>query len=35
MDVINEGKRKENEKKFGKWEELPSGVRRYFYEVSP
>jgi len=30
---IDEVKRKENEKKFGNWEELPDGGRRYFYEV--
>ena len=28
-----ERKRKQNEKKFGAWEELPGGGRRYFYEV--
>lgn len=26
-------KRKQNEKKFSRWEELSSGGRRYFYEV--
>jgi hypothetical protein len=26
-------KRKENEKKFRSWTELPDGGRRYFYEV--
>ncbi|MBC7226842.1 MAG: hypothetical protein H5T61_06360 [Thermoflexales bacterium] len=26
-------KRRENEKKFGHWDELPGGGRRYFYEV--
>ena len=30
MDVR---KRRQNEKKFGAWEELPDGGRRYFYEV--
>ncbi|MBU3966323.1 MAG: hypothetical protein KKG76_02950 [Euryarchaeota archaeon] len=30
---IDEGKRKENEKKFCNWEELSDGGRRYFYEV--
>ncbi len=29
----NERKRGENERKFGAWEELPDGERRYFYEV--
>ena len=29
----DERKRKLNEKKFGSWEELPDGGRRYFYEV--
>jgi len=28
-----EQKRKQNERKFGSWEELPHGGRRYFYEV--
>ncbi len=27
-------KRNQNERKFGKWEELPEGGRRYWYEVS-
>ncbi len=27
-------KRRENERKFGRWEELPDGGRRYFYEVA-
>jgi len=31
--VRDERKRKLNEKKFGSWEELPDGGRRYFYEV--
>ncbi len=31
MDI--ERKRRRNEKKFGSWEELPNGGRRYFYEV--
>jgi hypothetical protein len=26
-------KRRQNEKKFGTWDELPDGRRRYFYEV--
>jgi hypothetical protein len=26
-------KRRENEQKFGNWEQLPPGGRRYFYEV--
>jgi hypothetical protein len=30
---MNESKRKENERKFGTWEELPRGGRRYFYEI--
>ena len=29
----NELKRKENERKFGAWDELPDGRRIYFYEV--
>jgi hypothetical protein len=29
----DEHKRRENEQKFGHWEELPDGGRRYFYEV--
>lgn len=29
----DELKRRENEKKFGTWEELPDGGRRYSYEV--
>jgi len=29
----NELKRKENERKFEAWEELPDGRRIYFYEV--
>ncbi len=28
-----ESKCRENERKFGSWEELPGGGRRYFYEV--
>ncbi|MCK5509052.1 MAG: hypothetical protein KAI50_11115 [Desulfobacterales bacterium] len=28
-----EQKRKQNERKFGAWNELPNGKRRYFYEV--
>jgi len=30
---MNESKRRENERKFSTWEELPGGGRRYFYEV--
>jgi hypothetical protein len=30
---MNESKRRENERKFSTWEELPEGGRRYFYEV--
>ncbi len=26
-------KRRENERKFGIWEELPGGLRRYSYEI--
>ena len=26
-------KRSENERRFGNWEELPDGGRRYFYDV--
>ncbi len=33
MDILNESKRKENERKFGKWEELRDGRRRYSYEI--
>ena len=29
----NEQKRRENERKFSSWEELPNASRRYFYEV--
>jgi len=29
----DERKRRENERKFGAWDELPDGGRRYFYEV--
>jgi hypothetical protein len=31
---MNEQKRQQNEKKFGSWEELPEGGRRYWYEVT-
>ena len=31
--MMNEHKRRENERKFSTWEELPGGGRRYFYEV--
>jgi len=30
---MNESKRRENERKFSTWEELPGGGRRYLYEV--
>ena len=30
---MNERKRRENERKFGQWESLPDGGRRYFYEI--
>ena len=30
---MNEGKRRQNETKFGVWEELSTGGRRYWYEV--
>lgn len=33
MDII-QARRRQNEKKFGNWEELPDGGRRYWYEVS-
>jgi len=26
-------KRKDNEKKFGSWDKLPGGGRRYYYEI--
>ena len=29
----DEQKRRQNEKKFGAWDELPDGGRRYFFEV--
>jgi len=29
----DERKRRENERKFGNWDKLPDGGRRYFYEV--
>ena len=29
----DERKQRQNEKKFGRWEELPDGGRRYFYDV--
>lgn len=31
--VRAERKRRKNERKFGSWEELPDGGRRYFYEI--
>jgi len=33
MDIIH-ARRRQNEKKFGNWEKLPDGGRRYWYEVS-
>ena len=30
---MDEAKRRQNERKFGAWEELPNGRRRYWYEV--
>jgi hypothetical protein len=30
---MDEQKRRQNEKKFGSWEELSDGGRRYWYEV--
>ena len=30
---MNEAKRRQNERKFGAWEDLPSGGRRYWYDV--
>lgn len=30
---IHESKRRQNEKKFGSWEGLPNGGRRYWYDV--
>lgn len=30
---MNERKRRQHEKKFGSWQELPGGGRRYWYEV--
>ncbi len=33
MDEQNELKRKINERKFGAWEELPDGGRRYSFKV--
>lgn len=33
MDTQIERERRENEKKFGAWEELPNGGRRYSYKV--
>ena len=31
---MHESKRRQNEKKFGSWEALPGGGRRYWYEVN-
>jgi hypothetical protein len=31
---MSEQRRRQNEKKFGSWEELPNGGRRYWYEVT-
>ena len=33
MDEQIEFRRRINERKFGKWEELPGGGRRYHYEI--
>ena len=33
MDEQIEFRRRINERKFGKWEELPGGGRRYYYEI--
>jgi hypothetical protein len=30
---VDEAKRRQNERKFRSWEDLPSGGRRYWYEV--
>jgi hypothetical protein len=30
---VNQKKRTQNEKKFGNWEDLPHGRRRYWYNV--
>ena len=30
---MNEQKRRTNERRFEHWEEMPSGVRRYWYDV--
>jgi hypothetical protein len=30
---VNKEKRRLNERKFGRWESLPGGGRRYWYEV--
>ncbi|KXB09014.1 hypothetical protein AKJ60_01215 [candidate division MSBL1 archaeon SCGC-AAA385M11] len=31
---MDERKRRQNEKKFGSWEDLPGGGRRYWFEVT-
>ena len=31
--MSDERKRRQNERKFGSWDEMPDGGRRYFYEV--
>ena len=31
--MSDESKRRQNERKFGAWDELPDGSRRYFFEV--
>jgi hypothetical protein len=31
---VDEQKRRVNERKFGHWEDLPGGGRRYWYDVS-
>ena len=30
---MNDAKRRQNERKFGQWESLPTGGRRYWYDV--
>jgi hypothetical protein len=42
LDLLKEGKRRarqlstrsQNERKFGRWDELPSGGRRYWFDVA-
>jgi hypothetical protein len=31
--MLDEHKRRQNERKFGSWEELPGGGRRYQYQI--